>query len=93
MDRFGGRDQVIRILSVAVVTGIAVWIVTDAVLYVVVAGIVRSFVPGWTSWISWFQVGSHVAYDVWLGSLALLLLIWLSERLSNSPPPDPPEPN
>lgn len=93
LDRFGGREKVIRFLTRSVVIGIGVWVVTDALNFIVAFGLVRNTVLSATNWITWTQVVSRVAYDVWLGALTLLLLIWLSERLSSAQPPSPTEPS
>lgn len=89
LDRLGGRENVIRCLTVTVVIGILVWIVTEAASYVAIFGIVQRTLPSFTNWFAWTQIVSRVAYDVWLGSLALVLLLWLIERLAGSPSPPP----
>ena len=77
LDRLGGRDVVIRVLTAAVVFGVGVWVVSQALLYVVVF---RSN-PGIEGWVRWLQILNLVSYAVWLGALALTLLLWLRERL------------
>ena len=83
LDRLGGRDKVIRLLTGVVVIGIPVWIVAEAVLYIAIFGFGGN--GGFTSsWIKWAQILSRVANDVWLGALALLLLLWLVSSLAGS---------
>jgi hypothetical protein len=88
LDRLGGRDRVIGVLTAAVVIGIVAWIVTETAFYIAIFG----FGDGGfaSTWIRWAQVLSRAAYDVWLGALALLLLLWLVSSLagSSSPPND-----
>ena len=79
----------IGLLTAVVVIGIGVWIVAEAVLYIAVFGLAND--GGYSgSWITWTQVVSRLANDVWLGALALLLLLWLVSSLngSTSPPTD-----
>lgn len=93
LTRLGGRSKVIRILTWAVLVGVVVWIASDAVYFVAFFGIIRSTAPNLTNWLTWVQILNRISYDVWLGSLALLLLIWLTERLSSKTPPEPPGPD
>jgi hypothetical protein len=80
LDRLGGRDRVIGVLAAAVVIGVVVWIVTETAFYIAIFGFEgNGRVDG--TWIQWAQILSRLAYDVWLGALALLLLLWLSIRL------------
>jgi hypothetical protein len=87
--RLGGRSRVIGALTAAAVIGVVVWIVAEAVLYVAVFGSANNGTFS-GSWITWTQVVSRLANDVWLGALALLLLLWLVSSLagSSSPPSD-----
>lgn len=77
MDRLGGRARVIRFLTAAVVIGVGVWIVSQAFLYIIVF---RSD-QGFGGSVRWLQIVNLVSYAVWLGALALMLLLWLRERL------------
>ena len=84
LDRVGGRERVIGVLAAAVVIGIVVWVVTETAFYIAIFGFEESGrVDG--TWIQWAQILSRLAYDVWLGALALLLLLWLLARLGGSP--------
>lgn len=78
----------IGILTAAVVIGVLTWIVTETAFYIAIFG----FGDGGfaSAWIKWAQVLSRAAFDVWLGALALLFLLWLVPRLagSASPPTD-----
>lgn len=87
LDRLGGRDRIISLLTTVVVIGLGVWIVAEAVLYIAVFGFANNGAFS-GSWITWTQVVSRLANDVWLGALALLLLLWLVSSLkgSTSPP-------
>jgi hypothetical protein len=78
LDRLGGRDMVIRVLTAAVVIGVGVWVVSQAVLYFLVLRSDQGFSGGW---VRWLQILNQVSYAVWLGPLALMLLLWLRERL------------
>jgi hypothetical protein len=85
LDRAGGRDRIIRLLTAVVVIGVGVWIVAEAVLYIGVFGFGDG--SGFTvGWIKWAQIVSRLANDVWLGALALLLLLWLVSTLNASSP-------
>ena len=80
LDRLGGRDRIISLLTAVVVIGLGVWIVAEAVLYIAVFGFANN--GGFTvRWITWAQIVSRLANDVWLGALALLLLLWLVSTL------------
>lgn len=81
LDRLGGREKVIGILTASVVIGICVWIVSQVALYLF---IYSQSLPslGSEGWVKWAQILSQVSYAVWLGALALLLLLWLRERLA-----------
>jgi hypothetical protein len=83
LDRVGGRDRIISLLTAVVVIGVGVWIVAEAVLYIGVFGFGDGggFTVGWTKWA---QIVSRLANDVWLGALALLLLLWLVSTLTGS---------
>ena len=89
LGRLGGRDRVISLLTAVVVIGLGVWIVAEAVLYIAVFGFANDGAFS-GSWITWTQVVSRLANDVWLGALALMLLLWLVSSLngSSSPPAD-----
>ena len=83
LDRLGGRSRTIGLLTGVVVIGIGVWIVAEAVLYIGVFGFGDG--GGFTvGWIKWAQIVSRLANDVWLGALALLLLVWLVGTLRGS---------
>jgi hypothetical protein len=86
LDRLGGRDRIISLLTAVVIIGLGVWIVAEAVLYIAVFGSANNGASG--SWVTWTQIVSRLANDVWLGALALLLLLWLVSSLkgSTSPP-------
>jgi hypothetical protein len=83
LDRLGGREKVIGILTASVVIGICVWIVSQIALYLFIySGSLPSLsIEGW---VKWAQILSQVSYAVWLGALALLLLLWLRDRLVGS---------
>ena len=74
LDRVGGRDRMISLLTA---------VVAEAVLYIGVFGFGDGggFTVGWTKWA---QIVSRLANDVWLGALALLLLLWLASTLNGS---------
>ena len=83
LDRVGGRDRIISLLTAVVVIGVGVWIVAEAVLYIGVFGFGDD--GGFTvGWIKWAQIVSRLANDVWLGALALLLLLWLVSTLDRA---------
>ena len=82
LDR-GGRDRILSLLTAVVVTGVGVWIVAEVVLYIGAFGFGDG--GGFTvGWIKWAQIVSRLANDVWLGALALLLLLWLVSTLTGS---------
>ena len=83
LDRAEGRDRIISLLTAAVVIGVGVWIVAEAVLYIAVFGLANDGAFS-GSWITWTQVVSRLANDIWLGALALLLLLWLVSTLKGS---------
>ena len=91
----GGRERVIRFLTTAAIIGIGVWIITQVVSLISFFGIIRTVSQSFANWIAWVQILSQLAYDVWVGALALLLLLWLTERLAGStlPPESPPPPD
>jgi hypothetical protein len=84
LGRLGGRERVTRVLSGAVAIGVVVWIVTEAAFYIAVVGWGAN--GSFSGWMGWAQVLTRVAYDVWLGALALLLLIWLAPRVGGPRP-------
>ena len=75
----------IGVLTTAVVIGVVLWIVIEAAFYIAIFG----FGDGGfaSTWVKWANVLSRVAYDVWLGALALLLLLWLVPRVAVSASP------
>lgn len=87
LDRLGGREKVIRLLSAAVICGVVAWIVSESAFWIYIYVFSQTTSPSATNWVTWAQVFSRVAYDVWLGALALLLLIWLTERLRDTAGP------
>lgn len=82
LNRLGGRKRVIHFLTVVVIVGVVVWIVGDAIFFAYLFGGNHNFSPGLGNWQTWVQILGRVGYDAWLGALALLLLIWLTERLA-----------
>ena len=85
LDRLGGRERVIRFLTATVVIGIIVWIVTETAFYIFILGPANT-APNITNMFRWAQILSRIAFDLWLGALALLLLLWLLEGLLGSAP-------
>ena len=84
LDRLGGRERVIGVLAAAVVIGVVVWIVTETAFYLAIFGFGGDGGFRSDSWTGWAQILSRIAYDVWLGALALLLLLWLLTRMAGS---------
>jgi hypothetical protein len=85
LERLGGRERVIGVLAAAVVIGVGVWIVTETAFYLAIFGFGGDGGFRSDSWMGWAQILSRIAYDVWLGALALLLLLWLVTRLAGAP--------
>jgi len=52
LERVGGRDRIISLLTAVVVIGVGVWIVAEAVLYIGVfgSGDGGGFTVGWIKW-------------------------------------------
>ena len=76
------RRRVVRILAAAVIAGVVVYVVTEVVSWVAFFGF-KNISPNPGSWLGWTQGISRIAYDVWVGALALLILMWVWARLTS----------
>lgn len=78
-ERFG----LIRVLGVVVVVGVIVWVVAGVGYGSSIAGLYRSGNGPQSRWWLWFQVADTISYHVWVGALAVLLVLWLWQRFGS----------
>ncbi len=86
------RLRLIRVLGVVVVVGVAVWVVTGVGYGMLLAGLDLAGNGTQSRWWLWVQVAETISYHVWVGALAVLLLLWLWRRLAHDPGASAPRP-
>ena len=78
-ERFG----LIRMLGIVVTVGVIVWVVAGVGYGSSIAGLYRSGNGPASRWWLWFQVADTISYHVWVGALAVLLVLWLWQRFGS----------
>jgi hypothetical protein len=74
----------VRILVVLVIVGVSVWVVAGVGYGTVIVSLYRDGGGPQNRWWVWIQVAETISYHVWVGALAVLLLLWLRQRVAVS---------
>ncbi len=90
-DRYGGlvrgarreRFGLVRVLGVVVVVGVIVWVVAGVGYGSLIVGVDLTGRGPQSRWWVWFQTADTVSYHVWVGALAVLVMLWLWQRFGS----------
>ena len=80
-ERFG----LVRLLGIVVVVGVIVWVVAGIGYGTLFVGLDLFGNGPQSRWWARIQAADTIAYHAWVGALALLLLLWLWQRLGDHP--------
>jgi hypothetical protein len=78
-ERFG----LIRVLGIVVVVGVIVWVVAGVGYGTLFVGFDLIGNGPQSRWWPWIQAADTIAWHVWVGALAVLLVLWIWQRFGS----------